>query len=106
MVASHSGRFTPGERDPDTNYIGGKLGPRAGLEESLALAGKKNATVLLLASRFTNRDIPAARENVSNIADIFVVPVGICVFFTVLNIDLKNNFLSKRSICLKVRLSL
>jgi hypothetical protein len=30
--ASHSGRFTPRERAPDTHWIGGWVGPRAGLD--------------------------------------------------------------------------
>jgi hypothetical protein len=31
--ASCPGRFTPGERAPGTNLIGGWVGPRAGLDE-------------------------------------------------------------------------
>jgi hypothetical protein len=31
--ASHPGRFTPGERDPGTHWIGGWVDPRAGLED-------------------------------------------------------------------------
>jgi hypothetical protein len=30
--ASRSGRFTPGERTPGTHWIGGWVGPRAGLD--------------------------------------------------------------------------
>jgi hypothetical protein len=30
--ASHTGRFTPRERAPGTNWIGSWMGPRAGLE--------------------------------------------------------------------------
>jgi hypothetical protein len=31
--ASRPGRFTPGERAPNTQWIGGWLGPRAGLDD-------------------------------------------------------------------------
>jgi hypothetical protein len=31
--ASRSGRFTPGERAPDTHWIGGWVGPRAVLDD-------------------------------------------------------------------------
>jgi hypothetical protein len=30
--ASRSGRFTPGEKAPGTHLIGGRVGPRAGLD--------------------------------------------------------------------------
>jgi hypothetical protein len=31
--ASRPGRFAPGERSPDTNWIGGLVCPRTGLDE-------------------------------------------------------------------------
>jgi hypothetical protein len=31
--ASRPGRFTPGERAPDSHWIGGWVGPRAGLDD-------------------------------------------------------------------------
>jgi hypothetical protein len=31
--ASHPGRFTPGERAPGTNWIGGQVVPRTGLDD-------------------------------------------------------------------------
>jgi hypothetical protein len=31
--ASLPGRFTPGERAPDTHWIGGSVGPRSGLDD-------------------------------------------------------------------------
>jgi hypothetical protein len=31
--ASRTGRFTPGERAPGTHWIGGWVGPRAGLDD-------------------------------------------------------------------------
>jgi hypothetical protein len=31
--ASHSGRFTPGERAPGAHWIGGWVGPKAGLDD-------------------------------------------------------------------------
>jgi hypothetical protein len=31
--ASCTGRFTPGERDPDIHWIGGWVDPRAGLDD-------------------------------------------------------------------------
>jgi len=33
--ASRSGRFTPRERAPSTHWIGGWVGPRAGLDRSV-----------------------------------------------------------------------
>jgi hypothetical protein len=35
--ASRTGRFTPRERAPDTHWIGGWVGPRAGLDVDLYL---------------------------------------------------------------------
>jgi hypothetical protein len=32
-LASHLGRFTPGERAPSTHWIGGWVDPRAGLDD-------------------------------------------------------------------------
>jgi hypothetical protein len=32
--ASRPGSFTPGERAPDTHWIGGWVGPRAGLDDT------------------------------------------------------------------------
>jgi hypothetical protein len=32
-LASHPGRFTPGERAPGTHWIGGWMNPRAGLDD-------------------------------------------------------------------------
>jgi hypothetical protein len=32
--ASRPGRFTPGEREPGTHWIGGWVGPRTGLEDT------------------------------------------------------------------------
>jgi hypothetical protein len=46
--ASHPGHFTPGERDPSTHWIGGWLGPRAGL---YAVEKKKFLTLLGLELR-------------------------------------------------------
>jgi hypothetical protein len=31
--ASRHGRFTPGERTPGTHWVGGWVGPRAGLDD-------------------------------------------------------------------------
>jgi hypothetical protein len=33
-LASRPGRFTPEERSPDTHWIGGLMGPRAGLDDT------------------------------------------------------------------------
>jgi hypothetical protein len=35
--ASFPGRFTPGERAPGTSWIGGWVGPRAGLDDVLKI---------------------------------------------------------------------
>jgi hypothetical protein len=49
--ASRPGRFTPGERVPDTYWIGGWMFPRAGLDAVekrkmfLALAGIRTSTI-------------------------------------------------------------
>jgi hypothetical protein len=41
--ASRQDRYNPGERVPDTHWIGGRVGPRAGLGE----VAKKNITTLV-----------------------------------------------------------
>jgi hypothetical protein len=58
--ASRPGRFTPGERAPGTNWIGGWVGPRAGLdntEKILDPTGTQNSdpsVVQPVASHYTN----------------------------------------------------
>jgi len=41
-VASRTGRFTPGLRDPGTHWIGGSVGPGAGLD---VVAKRKNPII-------------------------------------------------------------
>jgi len=39
-LASRPGRFTPREREPGTHWIGGTVGPRAGLDIAVAMRKK------------------------------------------------------------------
>jgi hypothetical protein len=57
-VISRSGRFPPGERAPGPLWIGGWLGPRAGLNAMekrniLVPAGNRTLAVQLVARRYT-----------------------------------------------------
>jgi hypothetical protein len=56
--ASHTGRFTPSERAPGTHWIGGWVGPRAGLdtivkEKFQTLPGPEPLIVQPIAQRYT-----------------------------------------------------
>jgi hypothetical protein len=62
---SRPGRFTPGEREPGTHWIGGWVGPRAGLEDVektkfLILPGLelRSSVVQPVASCYTDYAIP------------------------------------------------
>jgi hypothetical protein len=56
--------FTPGERGPGTHWIGGRVGPRAGLNDVekkkfLSLPRLDPSVVQPVASRYTDYAIPA-----------------------------------------------
>jgi hypothetical protein len=55
-LISHAGRFNPRERAPDTHWIGGWVGPTAGLD---AMAKTKNS--IPPPPRESNPDHPIAR---------------------------------------------
>jgi hypothetical protein len=57
--ASRLGRFTPAERAPGTHWIGGWVGPRAGLDNVV-----KRKFVQPEASRYTDYATPAHDERV------------------------------------------
>jgi hypothetical protein len=46
-------RFTPGERAPGTHWIGGWVGPRAGMD-ALTLVGNRTPAVRPVARRYTD----------------------------------------------------
>jgi hypothetical protein len=61
------GRFTPGERAPGTHWIGGWVGPRAGLDamekrEAVAPARNRTRTVQPVSRRYTDWAIPPYDE--------------------------------------------
>jgi hypothetical protein len=61
-------RFTPGERTPGTHWIGGWVGPRAGLDEearrkkSSASVGDRTPVVQSVVSHYTDWATPAPRH--------------------------------------------
>jgi hypothetical protein len=63
--ASRPGRFTPGERTPSTNWIGGQVGPRASLDDVEKIldpywdSNSDPSVVQPVASRYTDCAIPA-----------------------------------------------
>jgi hypothetical protein len=64
--ASHPGRFTPRETAPSTHWIGGWVGPRAGLDTSKRRtpsprreSNSDNLIVQPIISRYTDWTIPA-----------------------------------------------
>jgi hypothetical protein len=66
MSASRPGRFTPGERVPDTHYIGGWMDPRAGLDDvengkflTYRDSNSDPSVVQPVATRYTDYTIPA-----------------------------------------------
>jgi hypothetical protein len=70
--ASRPGRFTPGERDPGTHWIGSWMDHRAGLDDVkrkfLTLPGLNSdpSDVQSVASRYTDYAFPAPRINSDN----------------------------------------
>jgi hypothetical protein len=65
-LASYPNRFIPGERDPDSHWIGGLVDPSAGLddvEKIIDPTGTRTpsipSVVQFVASRFTGYAIPA-----------------------------------------------
>jgi hypothetical protein len=65
--ASRPGLFTPRERTPGTNWIGGWVGPRAGLDDvekrnflPLRDSNSDPSVVQLVASRYTDHAIPGS----------------------------------------------
>jgi hypothetical protein len=67
--ASQPGSFTPGERAPGTHWIGGWVGPRAGLDDVEKIfdrTGTRNSdpsVVQPVASRYIDYVIPAADDS-------------------------------------------
>jgi hypothetical protein len=59
------GRFTPGEITPGTHWIGGWVGPRAGLDAvekiNVAPVGNRTLAALPIALRYTDLVIPTPR---------------------------------------------
>jgi hypothetical protein len=49
--AKCSGRFTPGERDPGTHWIGGWVGPRPGVDPWQKIKTSENRATVLILSR-------------------------------------------------------
>jgi hypothetical protein len=66
---SRPGHFIPGERAPCAHWMGGRTGPRAGLDavelrdKFLASAGNRSPTIQPVAHRYTNWAIPAPRKH-------------------------------------------
>jgi hypothetical protein len=74
--ASNPGRFTPGEKTPDTHWIGGWVDPRVGLDDlekrkfwPYRESNSDRSVVQPVASRYTDCGIPAPvrREVLCNI---------------------------------------
>jgi hypothetical protein len=65
--ASRPGTFTPGERATCTHWLGGWLGPRAGLddmEKGTFLASNSDpSTIQPVVSRYTDSTIPTPKKN-------------------------------------------
>jgi hypothetical protein len=62
--ASYPGRFTPGERSPGTHWIGGSVGPRAGLDD---VEKRKFLTILGLELRPLGLRYPGSQVKYCNI---------------------------------------
>jgi hypothetical protein len=68
--ASHASRFTPGETAPGTHWLGGWVGPRAGLDDmekwKFLLPPELKSDPLVvqpIASRYTDCAIPALHRS-------------------------------------------